>query len=85
MLLEEKIFNFSYHKWTICITYVACDMLYLKGVITRNLEELRINVIFNVLVFPVLLSFFLIQDQRKNVTIMKALLMVSHQVVQVGG
>ena len=33
-------------------------MLYLKGVITRNLEELRINVIFNVLVFPVLLSFF---------------------------
>ena len=60
-------------------------MLYLKGVITRNLEELRINVIFNVLVFPVLLSFFLIQDQRKNVTIMKALLMVSHQVVQVGG
>ena len=60
-------------------------MLYLKGVITRNLEELRINVIFNVLVFPVLLFFFLIQDQRKNVTIMKALLMVSHQVVQVGG
>ena len=60
-------------------------MLYLKGVITRNLEELRINVIFNVLVFPVLLSFFLIQDQRKNATIMKALLMVSHQVVQVGG